>query len=77
MTRLDYTTMTPMDEALKYLKSREEGEYFISREICDKYGVDKSTSGEKIEGCDKVKRGGEGGGCTHAKPGATRPPNAH
>jgi hypothetical protein len=49
--------MAPIDEALQDLKWREEGEQFTSRQIADKYGVDRSTLGRRWEGVT-LKKGG-------------------
>ena len=39
LTHDNYTPMAPIDEAVKDLKSREEGEQFFLREITNKYSM--------------------------------------
>jgi hypothetical protein len=50
--------MAPIDVALQDSKWREEGEQFTSRQIADKYGVDRSTLGRRWEGVTHSRKEG-------------------
>jgi predicted DNA-binding protein YlxM (UPF0122 family) len=50
--------MAPIDEAIKDLESREEGEEYSLAEIADKYRVNRSTLGRRWRGVTRSKEEG-------------------
>jgi hypothetical protein len=57
-THNNSTTMAPIDEAIKDLKLREEGEQFSLKVIADKYGVQRSTLGRRWRSVTRSKEEG-------------------